>query len=76
MNIGSELKKVREELGLSQEKMAGNVLTKSYYSKIERGEYEIKACDLKEILSLHGIKTSDFFESLESKESWLNMNII
>lgn len=71
MNIGSELKKVREELGLSQEKMAGNVLTKSYYSKIERGEYEIKACDLKEILSLHGIKTSDFFESLESKESWL-----
>ena len=37
MQIGKELKKLRLELGLSQTEMVGDILTKSYYSKIERG---------------------------------------
>lgn len=47
--------------------MSGDVLTKSYYSKIERGEFEIKACDLVAILRLHGIKTSEFFSMMEKE---------
>ncbi len=65
MKIANGLKQIRKMLGLSQEKMAGNILTKSYYSKIERGEFEIKACDLVKILELHDIKPSKFFSMLE-----------
>jgi len=65
MKIANGLKQIRKMLRLSQEKMAGNILTKSYYSKIERGEFEIKACDLVKILELHDIKPSKFFSMLE-----------
>lgn len=65
MKIAEGLKQVRKMLGISQEKMSGNVLTKSYYSKIERGEFEIKACDLVAILNLHDIKPSEFFAMME-----------
>ncbi len=34
MQIGKELKKLRLELGLSQTEMVGDILTKSYYSKM------------------------------------------
>ncbi|GAA3636196.1 hypothetical protein GCM10022297_13550 [Lactobacillus hamsteri] len=67
MEIAEGLKQIRKMLGLSQEKMAGNVLTKSYYSKIERREFEIKACDLVAILKLHDIKPSEFFSMMEKK---------
>ena len=46
MTIGEALKKERKDLGLTQTEMAGNILTKSYYSKVERGQHEIKAIDL------------------------------
>ncbi len=64
MTIGETLKKERKELGLSQTKMAGDVLTKSYYSKIERNQYEIKATDLIKILRLHDIDVIHFLKIL------------
>ena len=64
MTIGETLKKEQKELGLSQTKMAGDVLTKSYYSKIERNQYEIKATDLIKILRLHDIDVIHFFKIL------------
>lgn len=64
MMIGETLKKEQKELGLSQTKMAGDVLTKSYYSKIERNQYEIKATDLIKILRLHDIDVIHFFKIL------------
>ena len=67
MKIAEGLKQIRKMLGLSQEKMSGDVLTKSYYSKIERREFEIKACDLVAILRLHDIKTSEFFSMMEKE---------
>lgn len=36
MNIGVALKQERIKLNLNQSQMAGNVLTKSFYSKVER----------------------------------------
>ncbi|WP_261937707.1 helix-turn-helix domain-containing protein [Lactobacillus helveticus] len=35
MDIGKALKQERLRLNLSQSQMAGNVLTKSFYSKVE-----------------------------------------
>ena len=67
MQIGKELKKLRLELGLSQTEMVGDILTKSYYSKIERGLHEINAKDLIEILERNRVNISDFFQSIESK---------
>ncbi|WP_281830237.1 MULTISPECIES: helix-turn-helix domain-containing protein [Lactobacillus] len=64
MTIGETLKKEQKELGLSQTKMAGDVLTKSYYSKIERNQYEIKATDLIKILRLHDIDVIHFLKIL------------
>ena len=64
MTIGEALKKERKELELSQTEMVGDVLTKSYYSKIERNQYEIKAIDLIKILQLHDIDVTNFFNQI------------
>ncbi|WP_412047835.1 Rgg/GadR/MutR family transcriptional regulator [Lactobacillus gasseri] len=48
--------------------MVGDILTKSYYSKIERGLHEINAKDLIEILERNKVNISDFFKGVESKE--------
>ncbi len=68
MTIGEALKKERKDLGLTQTEMAGNILTKSYYSKVERGQNEIKAIDLIEILRLHDIDVSRFFSQIGTNQ--------
>lgn len=65
MNIGVALKQERIKLNLNQSQMAGNVLTKSFYSKVERNLCSIRAEDLLSILSLHNIDYSSFFKKLE-----------
>lgn len=72
MEIGQGLKKIRKNLNLSQTEMAGDVLTKSYYSKIERGIHEINASDLIQILQLHHVDINDFFASLGVKNTGIN----
>lgn len=59
MQIGYVLKRLRKQLGLSQAAMAGTVVSPSYYAKVERGESEIRARDLFDILAENKI---DFFE--------------
>ncbi len=66
MTIGEALKKERKDLSLTQTEMAGNILAKSYYSKVERGQHEIKAIDLIEILRLHNIEVSRFFSQIKT----------
>lgn len=69
MEIGEALKITRKKLNLSQSEMAGDVLTKSYYSKIERGIHEINAQGLIDILNLHGIRIQDFFEEFNFEKN-------
>lgn len=69
MEIGAALKVTRKKLNLSQSEMAGNILTKSYYSKIERGIHEINAQDLIDILNLHGIRIQVFFEEFNFEKN-------
>lgn len=66
MKIGEALKLERKQLNLSQSKMAGNILTKSFYSKVERDICSIRANDLLQILSLHNIDYSSFFKKVEN----------
>ena len=65
MKIGEALRQERLRLNLSQSQMAGDVLTKSFYSKVERNLCSIRANDLLSILSLHNIDYSYFFEKLK-----------
>lgn len=62
MTIGEALKKERQALGLTQTEMAGSILSKSFYSKVERNQHDIKAIDLINILRLHNIDLPKFFK--------------
>lgn len=64
MTIGEALKAERKRLGLSQSQMAGDFLTKSHYSKIERDLFDIKTKDLLSILNLHNIDVVEFFKKI------------
>ena len=64
MTIGEDLKAERKRLGLSQSQMTGNLITKSHYSKIERGLFDIRTNDLLTILNLHNIDVVEFFKKI------------
>lgn len=65
MDIGDALKQERINLCLTQSQMAGNVVTKSFYSKVERNLCSIRADDLLNILDLHNIDYSSFFQKFK-----------
>ena len=69
MTIGEALKETRKNLGLSQTEMAYPILTKSYYSKIERGIHEINASDLIKILEMHDVDISKFLVKCGVKDN-------
>ena len=78
MTIGEALKETRKNLGLSQTEMAYPILTKSYYSKIERGIHEINASDLIKILEMHDVDISEFLvkcgvkDNRIDKDQWMS----
>ncbi|AWM74171.1 hypothetical protein DKL56_06510 [Lactobacillus apis] len=59
--IGSKLKKLRHDLGLTQKEMAADVISVSFYSKVERGFHDIGAEELIQILEKHGVSFQEFF---------------
>lgn len=65
--IGSKLKQLRHDLGLTQTEMAAGVISVSFYSKVERGYHDIGAEELIEILQKHNISFQEFFSGI-SKE--------
>lgn len=68
MNVGELLKEYRLRLGITQKKMATNILSPSYYSKVERNEHKISAEDLFEILAQYSINFSEFVEKIAQNE--------
>lgn len=69
MTIGEALKQTRKSMKLSQTEMAGDVLSTSYYSKIERGLNDIQTQDLLDLLKQHGLQASIFLERIENEDS-------
>lgn len=66
MSIGQTLKNYRRQLGLTQTDMCKDILSVSYYSKIERDERRISAEDLFDVLKKHQISITDFYQALAS----------
>ena len=68
MNIGDKLKLERINLGLTQAEMCKDVISASYYAKIERGIHRINAEDLLIILQKNNINIDSFFSAIERKD--------
>lgn len=60
MDIGQALRKERLNLGLTQQQMCEGVLSRSFYAKVESGQYRINAESLFEILLRHQIDITEF----------------
>lgn len=74
--IGSKLKQLRLDLGLTQTEMAAGVISVSFYSKVERGFNDIGAEELIEILQKHNISFEDFFSSGAKDDNNKRVNIL
>ena len=67
--IGKKLKSLRQELGLTQTEMAADVISVSFYSKVERGLNDIGVNDFLDILQEHNVDPKDFFNDFKSKKA-------
>lgn len=68
MNIGSLLKEYRIKQGKSQCEFAGDVLTQSYYSKVEQNRNQITVQALIKLLSQNQIQLQDFFQRVDQED--------
>ena len=66
--IGNKLKKLRQELGLTQTEMAAGVISVSFYSKVERGLNDIGVNDFLEILQKHNVSLQGFLDDYKVEE--------
>lgn len=63
--IGSQLKKIRKKLGLTQDEMIQGIINKAHYSRVERGLEGISSDSLLRILFIHNIDIDDFLENIK-----------
>lgn len=65
-SIGLKIKKIREEMNLSQEQLAVNAgIDRSYMGRVERGEVSVSVLILSKILRALGFDLKSFFLDLE-----------
>ena len=62
MSIGEKLRKLRYFLGYNQKQMAADIMSQSFYSRIESGKSTISASELVELLSAHEISIVRFLK--------------
>lgn len=68
MEIGELLKRYRLEKGLTQSEMTNQIISTSFYSKVENGQHRLAAEDLIELLKANDIMIADFFSKLEGDQ--------
>ena len=68
MKISELLRHYRLQQAKTQKEWAGNVVSPSYYSKVEKNIHRITAEDLVELLYQNYISPIDFFSRLDSKD--------
>ena len=61
MRIAQQLKRTRILLGLTQAEMIDNIMTISFYSRVEHEKHDITINDLIDILNDHHMSLYDFF---------------
>ena len=78
MEIGTMLRNKRKMLGLTQDQFIHGIISKSFYSKVERGLNEISAEDLFAILEVNNINLNDFLKNADSssKSNRLKVEIL
>ncbi len=73
-NMGDNLRKLRLEKKISQEKLCAELqrrgcdIGRTTYAKYESGELNIRASVLIELRKIYGCSYDDFFEGLEQPE--------
>lgn len=73
-NMGDNLRKLRLEKKISQEKLCAELqrrgcdIGRTTYAKYESGELNIRASVLIELRKIYGCSYDDFFEGLENPE--------
>lgn len=65
MTIGDLLKQYRTAAGKTRKAWIGNIISPSFYSKVEKNATRISAEDLTEILRYNNVKIADFFAELD-----------
>ncbi len=68
MTIGQLLKQYRIESLKTQKEWAGNTISTSYYSKVEKDQHRITAEDLIALLHANNIKLWEFFGKLSQED--------
>lgn len=68
MTIGQLLKQYRIENLKTQKEWAGNTISTSYYSKVEKDQHRITAEDLIALLHANNIKLWEFFSKLSQED--------
>lgn len=69
MTIGEALKQIRLQAGLTQTQMAADIITESFYSKVERGVHSIDADTLINLLTAHHLDVIHFFTLIANQKS-------
>ncbi|WP_281829713.1 MULTISPECIES: helix-turn-helix domain-containing protein [Lactobacillus] len=64
MRIAQQLKRTRILLGLTQAEMIDNIMTISFYSRVEHEKHDITINDLIDILNDHHMSLYDFFSGI------------
>ena len=73
-NMGDNLRRLRLEMGLSQEKLCAELqrrgcdIGRTTYEKYERGELNIRASVLIELRNIYGCTYDEFFAGLDSAQ--------
>lgn len=69
MTIGELLKQKRLEKDKTQKEWVGDIISPSYYAKVEKNKHRIAADDLFAILNYNDLSISDFFKKLEKEQN-------
>lgn len=64
-DLGTRIKKLRSNMGLSQEKFALQIgMDRTYFASVESGKRNISICNIKKIADGLGISLSELFRDL------------
>lgn len=72
MTIGELLKEERLAKSKTQKEWVGNIISTSYYAKVEKNKHRITAEDLLALLHINHIDSSNFFQHLENKHDLIH----
>lgn len=75
MTIGELLKEKRLAENKTQKEWVGNIISTSYYAKVEKNIHRITAEDLLALLKHNDISTTDFFEELVDQKDELKAQV-